>query len=135
MKWEFKKYLGDPIPEDLQEQMKAKGMKIPEPILALSNSGEAKVFSLTPEGEIDRLVASVECVTPYKRGEGHKAKCEERDKAAMLIAAAPELLAALRQCLTVLQSNPPAEKGGLIEGQFKIATENTLAAIAKAEGK
>lgn len=41
-------------------------------------------------------VALVQCLAKYKRGYGHKAQCAIRDERARLIAAAPELLAALR---------------------------------------
>jgi len=41
-------------------------------------------------------IALVDCRTPYKRGQGWKQECAERDANARLIAAAPMLLEALQ---------------------------------------
>ena len=53
------------------------------------NNGEAFVSTA------DYRVAAVDCHAKFKRGEGYRAKCGERDANARLIASAPDLLAAL----------------------------------------
>ena len=59
-----------------------------------TNDGAAPVMAPDPDlGE--KRVALVDCQTRFKRGQGWKAECAEREANARLIAAAPELLEAL----------------------------------------
>ena len=87
------------------------------------NNGEAFVSSA------DYRVAAIDCHTKYKRGDGYKAKCDERDANARLIAAAPDLLAALQRLLTAVEYTNvlPGEKGEAIRAV-------AFAAIANATG-
>lgn len=71
-----------------------------EPVRLLSNDGQASVMAGTDSDE-PGPIARVECRTTFKRGEGHRSKCEERDANARLISAAPDLLAALQAVLAV----------------------------------
>lgn len=89
--WSCKFFHG--TPEDL-EQMKKFGMK---PVLALTNDGSRYVMA-----ESGR-VALVDCQTEYKRGKGHETECATRDANALLIAAAPDLLAALGNALRSME--------------------------------
>jgi hypothetical protein len=90
--------------------------------------------TLTNEGELPivsehRRVALVDCQSPPRRGERWKSNCAERDANACLIAAAPELLAALR-LVVGLADNEAVESGDCRnpDNPFAIAR----AAIAKA---
>jgi hypothetical protein len=83
---------------------------------ALTNDGSR--FVITESGR----VALVDCKTEYKRGKGHQTECAERDANARLIAAAPELLDALKACI----------KG---RDDREACVTEALMVIAKAEGK
>lgn len=102
--------------EDL-ELMKKHGI---EPTLLCNNEGQAIVMAG------DYRVALVDCHTKFKRGNGHKTECAVREANARLIAAAPELLAALE---------------GLIEGVAALDAKHVKGmgrarlAIEKAKGK
>jgi len=73
-------------------------------------------------------IAFVSCHADYKRGTGHKAQCAERDANARLIAAAPDLLEALKAVMEALIADlPQAEGGPTVQG--------ALAVIDKAEGR
>jgi hypothetical protein len=78
-------------PQDIEQQRKL-GLS---PVPALMNDG-ARII-MTDAGEDTKRVALVDCQTMYKRGTGHQTECAERDANARLIAAAPDLLAALRK--------------------------------------
>lgn len=142
-KWIFRQYLGDLIPDDLAETMKAKGMKPPAPVPALDNSGNCSVLEVDEAGEVVGTVALVLPVREAKRGQGHKLEDPERDARAHLIAAAPEMLSMLKwlEEITVYPErncschlSPPCND--CVEyGAIREAMENTRALIAKAEGK
>ena len=88
------------------------------------NDGAASVVQADEAAEEDepiQHIAFVSCHADYKRGTGHKAQCEARDANARLIAAAPELLALVREM---------AEGGHLALLRAKAA-----ALVAKAEGQ
>jgi hypothetical protein len=95
------------------------------------NDGAASVVQADEAAEEDepiQHIAFVSCHADYKRGTGHKAQCEARDANARLIAAAPDLLEALKAVMEALIADlPQAEGGPTVQG--------ALAAIAKAEGQ
>ena len=132
--WEFSIYGQEP---EMIEKTRAAGI---EPVRMLTNEGQAVVTA--NHGQ----VALVACQSEYKRGKGHLAECSERDANARLIAAAPDLLAALE----ALSSNPRLNLGDLIytvrerEGEgwdgpavtaWNDAVMAAKAAIAKARGE
>lgn len=106
------------------------------------NQGEAFVT-----GENSRI-ATVDCVSSFKRGQGSEHKCEERDANVHLIAAAPDLYEALEPFAAMLdaielssqapqsgtwysmESSKVGERNMTIE-QFKAAR----VALAKARGE
>lgn len=104
--------------------------------------GIARVPALTNDGSRFVMadggrVALVDCKAEYKRGKGHQTECAERDANARLIAAAPELLDALKlalQGLDVAASNSPDTDEHAFIG-YVLAADKARAAIAKAEGK
>lgn len=59
----------------------------------LTNEGGKPIMGPDGFGDFKRI-ALVDCQMRYKRGEGWKTDCPEREANARLIAAAPELLAA-----------------------------------------
>lgn len=60
------------------------------------NDGATVVMGNFADEDDRTRVALVDCKTPYKRGTGYMAQCAERDANARLIAAAPEMLEALK---------------------------------------
>lgn len=72
----------------------------------------------------NRRVALVDCQTPFKRGKGNEAKCEERDANARLIAASPTMLDALEKAEQQLDY-----------GQVDAALKIIRAALSSAQGK
>lgn len=72
-----------------------------EPTKALTNDGARAVMA----GET--RVALIDCQTKFKRGQGHRSDCPERDANARLIAAAPELLAAIKPLAFSSPEHPP----------------------------
>jgi hypothetical protein len=106
-------------------EMKSANWKVGKAIIM--NDGAVAVVS--PDTE--QHIAFVTCQAKFKRGEGYKAQCAERDANARLIAAAPDLLEALeiadawiREARS-LGSNIPCER----------TLEMNSAAIAKARGE
>ena len=97
----------------------AHGLK---PVPALTNDGQR--FVMAGVGDDTNRVALVDCQTPFKRGKGHQTDCAERDANARLIAAAPELLAALEGMLRA--------KVSVISDEFRYAEARARAAIASA---
>lgn len=81
--WFFRTVYGEP--EHIAE---AQRLGI-EPVQALSNDGQRYIMAG------DTRIALVDCQTKFKRGQGHKQECAERDANARLICAAPEMYAAL----------------------------------------
>jgi hypothetical protein len=82
-----------------------------------------------PDQEIKRI-ALVDCQTRFKRGQGWQTECDEREANARLIAAAPELLEALREVMARFLD--AREAAGLDRNSD--AAKRTRAAIAKATG-
>ena len=111
--------------------------------VGLTNGGDRPIT--TEDGRI----CTVDCQTPFKRGEGWQSECDVREANARLIAAAPEtaaerdrlkevnaeLLAALKALLIWYLDGV---NSGQIGGDWKAETEAEVvaasAAIAKAEG-
>lgn len=91
-----------------------------KPVPALTNEGSR--FVMSPAGRI----ALVDCQTEFKRGKGHQADCAERDANARLIAAAPEMLAALQACACFWGSDSLYDSP---------VAKQARAAIAKARGE
>jgi hypothetical protein len=83
--WVFEPY---PYPEEEVEKRRNLGM---EPIRMLTNEGQAPIMGGSREEEDRRRVAVVDCQADYKRGQGYKSECEERDANARLIALAPTM--------------------------------------------
>lgn len=118
--WEFRFFsLSD---EDVEE---ARRLGLQPPRL-LGNDGSVNVTA--GSGEDRKPIARVECQTRYKRGEGYRTECAERDANARLIAAARELLeAAVRAEGELIYA---AEK--LPHSNARQALAQVRAAIAKA---
>ncbi len=105
-------------------RMKEVGM---EPLRLLMNDGAAPITSTDTESGSPRICL-VDCKTPYKRGQGYLQECAERDANAHLIAAAPELYAALS--LLVRNIEQPLD---IATSQYGIVEAKT--ALAKARGE
>lgn len=94
--WHWSKYMGG----DAQaEELKQLGGN---PVRSLMNDGSTPVSA--GEGDDRKQVATVTCQTPFKRGEGWQAECEERDANARLIAEAFAMEALLEPMLDILGS-------------------------------
>lgn len=72
--------------EDLA-QMRKLGIK---PTRMLTNEGQ--VALMAGKGDDVKRIALIDCQTRYKRGEGYKTECAERDANTALFAAVPGLL-------------------------------------------
>ena len=122
--WTFEEWLGDPEP------LRAVGL---EPTPNVSNDGARYIMA----GE--RRIALVDCQTKFKRGQGHRVVCAERDANARLIAAAPGLLDALKEALAfvaVWGAHYQCEHGlGDIHPKHAESLAKVQAVIAKAEGR
>lgn len=66
-----------------------------EAMRMLTNAGGVVIMSGDPEGDCER-VCEVDIQTRHKRGKGSETPCPVRDANAHLIAAAPDMLAALK---------------------------------------
>src|SRR5262245_14586017 len=111
--WEFSLYGHTP---EMLEKMRANGI---EPVRMLTNEGQAVV------GASIGQVALVACHAEYKRGQGHKANCAERDANARLIAAAPELYETLEWLVSTYDINDVEERN--------LAIAQARAVLAKVE--
>ncbi len=80
-----------------------------------ANDGSAALMLLLPDGERKRI-GSIDCQTPFKRGQGHAAKCAERDAwLAFIVRAAnshEELVAALEAMLGLVGNMAHADSIG-----------------------
>lgn len=94
-----------------------------EPTKALTNDGARAVMA----GET--RVALIDCQTKFKRGQGHRSDCPERDANARLIAAAPELLAAIKPLAFSDTKNPPP---GVESTDWRAAVHAARTALAAA---
>ena len=118
--WTFVKWAN----EDMREAAERAGLPM---IPMLTTQGQRVIMG---PGNPPEHIAFVTCQADFKRGTGHRAECEIRDANAALIAAAPELLEALRDCVEAFQMR----SFGGDEGQVR-ACINARTAIAKAEGR
>ena len=98
-----------------------------EPTRILTNDGQAPVMA--GSGDDKERIALVDCQASYRRGQGYKAECAERDANARLIAAAPDLLESLEDAMRWV--------GSLTDwaGAGDPDVEKWRAAIAKAKGE
>lgn len=83
--------------EDL-EQMRKLGMT---PTRLLTNEGQ--VALMAGSGHDVKRIALIDCQTNYKRGQGYKTACAERDANAAMFAAMPDLVKALEYALGELE--------------------------------
>lgn len=101
------------------------------------NDGSITIMAPDPDQD-STAIASVVCKTRYKRGLGHKAECEIRDANARLIAAAPELVEALRQAVRTIASMGAdlevAAPESVNANSYQDELRRLRAAIAKATG-
>jgi len=133
--WEFTIY---GLPAGMIEEQRKLGI---EPTRILSNDGAATIMG-GPEDD-RRPVARVECHAPFKRGQGHKSVCAERDANARLIAAAPDLLEACEAFAAFERHTPDCANcdewgaGNCQEGHrlYSVACDSINEAIAKAKGE
>lgn len=126
--WSFKPFGGTDAEIAELQQM---GLK---PLRMIMNNGAVAVT------HADGRICEVDCQSPYKRGAGHLAECEERDANARLIAAAPETAAERDRLKEVNAELLEALKAML--HVFGCGTaidcstcDSARAAIAKAEGR
>lgn len=87
-------------PEDVAEIIKA-GLT---PTRALTNEGQAIIVA--GHGDDTQRIALVDCRTKYKRGEGYRAECPQRDATAELLAASWEMREALREIADAIDVQP-----------------------------
>lgn len=104
---------------------------------------EARAFGLTPIPALDndgsrflmadgKRIGLIDCQTKHKRGQGHKTECAERDANAHLIAAAPELYAALTNMCEVWAAICRATGW---EPSRVVQYDDGIAALKKARGE
>lgn len=111
--WTFREYS---LTDEMIAQAREMGI---EPIRFINNDGSVPVTFA------DGKICTVDCQTSFKRGNGHNAECNERDANARLIAAAPDLLEALKGIINTSQSSPR---------EWVAACSAAATAIARAEG-
>lgn len=87
--WRFNPYMG--IDDKLLNEARAAGVPV---FKFRHNDGSVNVSAGTDDESVN--IAHVQCLSDFKRGQGHKAECETRDANAHLISAAPELYEALK---------------------------------------
>lgn len=88
------------------------------------NDGSIPVLSATEGDETAKRICTVSFQSKAKRGEAYRTPCADRDANARLIAAAPELLEALKEL-----------SFDAFEDAHPEAVKKARAAIAKAEGQ
>lgn len=79
----------------MSEERYTPGPWHPSEIGFLTNDGQRPIMAGRVDDQERRRVALVDCQISYKRGQGYKTDCAEREANARLIAAAPALLEAL----------------------------------------
>lgn len=115
--WTFREFMGSP------EQVEFGRKHGIEPVPALTNDGARIVMA---DGV---RIGTVDSQTEFKRGKGHEVVCAERDANATLIAAAPELLAALKDAARWINLLPAEIRDG------SIMPEKLAEVIARAESR
>lgn len=123
--WVARLYSGDAATRASMEEA-----GIPQ-VRMLMNDGAMSVASEDACSETPRICL-VDCKTPHKRGQGYLTECATRDANAHLIAAAPDLYAALERLLEQYsnvrsaEQYPQGDSGSMKEAR---------AALAKARGE
>lgn len=108
------------------EQARALGLP---PTRIMNNDGSVPIMAGSEDDR--KVVAYATCQTPFKRGEGWRAKCEERDANAHLFAAAPDLAEALDEAINFLAVYAVTAK----DEQASALLDKCTAALSRAEGK
>lgn len=114
--WTFREYA---LTDEMLAEAETLGIK---PVRFINNDGSVPVSSAGTK------ICNVDCQASFKRGSGHQAECEERDANARLIAAAPELLEALKALLSGSERH-------IFSTECKTERDAARTAIAKAEGR
>jgi len=112
--WDFPMFA---ISDEDREMAERLGMEVPR-----FHHNDGAVSIMAGSGDERKAVANVLCQTRFKRGEGYRTVCNERDANARLVAAAPDLLAALKWAVTVIRPGSDLHN-------------DMMAAIAKAEAQ
>lgn len=124
--YSFRVYATDDDPNELRKH----GL---EPVRLFTNEGQIAIMAGT--GDDKTRVALIDCQTKYKRGTGHKTDCPERDANATLIAAAPDMLAALKRAAFRMENAAKVyAKFSPDNYQWTMWAAEIRAVIAKAEG-
>lgn len=119
--WEYRRWAQD---DSTIAKMREVGM---EPTERMGNNGERYIT------DSEGVVCAVYATTTPKRGKGHDHADDARDKRAHLIAAAPDLLAALEQALPYVEDAEVLGgfKKGVVDGHLRMIRN----AIARATCK
>lgn len=112
----WRKFFGEPEDNEFRASL---GLP---PVRALTNEGQIAIMA--GEGEDVKRIALIECQTKYKRGEGSRSACAERDANANLFATSGLMLAVLR----FVASDPCFSKLG------SVTQDEVRSAISKATG-
>lgn len=116
--YSFRLYATDDDPAELRKL----GL---EPVRLLTNEGQVAIMAG------DRRVALVDCQTEFKRGQGYKTACAERDANAKLFSAAYDLLKALQQLYDDTAEYITINKLGDVHHNFNM--QQARDALAKAK--
>lgn len=94
--WDFPLY-----PMDEAQRLEAESLGIS---VARFTHNDGAVSVMAGSDDDRKPVAHALCQTGFKRGEGYKTICDERDANARLMAAAPDLFDALRSLLSLCEA-------------------------------
>jgi hypothetical protein len=122
--WKFREYAQT---DEMLAEARSLGL---EPTRYINNDGSV------PVSAAETGICTVSCQTPFKRGSGHRAECDERDANARLIAAAPCLLEALQGVLWMAEEW--FKHGGdetTFSDSYKESLDEARAVILKATGE
>lgn len=121
------------LPEELRAKANAAGMELPPPDYWRENDGSFIVMAGPSGDEEDaRRIGSANLQIHAKRGEARKADDPEALANAHLLAAAPDLYAALKPLAFSDPANPPP---GVAAEDWSKAVLDARAALRKARGE